>query len=133
LVILGEMRSTSGGWRQMRAASMRASSIKVAPGTTRLTRPQASAVAASIVSPVKNNSAARAWPMVRGRIQAPPSPGTNPILRNVAPKIALSAAMRRSARQATSLPRPMAGPFTAAIIGTSMPHNARTSLWMPPR
>jgi hypothetical protein len=86
-----------------------------------------------MVSAVKTSSAARAMPITRGRIHDPPSPGTSPILRNVAPKIALSAARRMSARQATSLPSPMAGPLTAAISGTSMPQTERTMRWMPLR
>jgi hypothetical protein len=72
-------------------------------------------------------------PITRGSSQAPPSPGTRPTRRNVAPKIAPSAAIRMSARHATSLPSPIAGPLTAAIIGTSMSHRARTMRWMPVR
>jgi hypothetical protein len=71
-------------------------------------------------------SLARAPPIIRGSNQAPPSPGISPIFKKVAPKIALSEAMRISHKHATSLPRPMAGPLTAAMAGTSSPHRLLT-------
>ena len=69
-----------------------------------------------------------AWPMMRGNNHAPPSPGTRPIFKNVAPKIALSDAMRISPKHATSLPRPMAGPLTAEMSGTSRCQSDFTTL-----
>ena len=60
------MRNTSGGWRQMRPASSRAASMSPEAGTTRETSPQLSAVAASIVSPVKKSSTARTTLMAFG-------------------------------------------------------------------
>ena len=59
--------------------------------------------------------------MLRGISQAPPSPGRMPSFRKGTPKLAVSEAMRMSASPAMSQPSPMAGPFTAAISGTSSP------------
>jgi hypothetical protein len=58
-------------------------------------------------------------PTTRGSSQAPPSPGTMPTLMKLSAKLAFSEAMRMSHMQATSSPRPMAGPFTAATVGAS--------------
>ena len=58
--------------------------------------------------------------MILGSNQAPPSPGINPILRKVTPNFALSDEILISAKQATSFPNPIAGPFIAAITGTSI-------------
>ena len=51
--------------RQARTSRSRAAVSSSSSGTTRLTRPQSAAVAASIVSPVKASSAARLRPMLR--------------------------------------------------------------------
>ena len=56
--------------------------------------------------------------MIFGNNQAPPSPGINPILRKVTPNFALFDEILISAKQATSFPNPIAGPFIAAITGT---------------
>ena len=42
-----------------------------------------------------------------------------PTLMKLSAKLAFSEAMRMSHMQATSRPRPMAGPFTAATVGAS--------------
>ena len=47
--------------------------------------------------------------------------------------LALSPATRMSHMQARSQPAPMAGPFTAATIGTSSAAKARGRRWMPVR
>ena len=96
-----------------------AASMSASGATTWLTRPHSRALAASMMSPVKSSSQARLMPMVRGSSQAPPSPGMMPSLRKVTPNRAFSAAMRMSVMQATSQPRPMAAPLTAAMEGTS--------------
>ena len=91
------MRRACGGWRMMRAARASALAMRSASSITSLTSPQSRAVSASIRSPVKNSSAARDQPMCRGNNQAPPSPGSRPSLRKVAPKRAERAAMRMAA------------------------------------
>ncbi|MNL42273.1 hypothetical protein D3C87_1647190 [compost metagenome] len=103
----------------MRPASARAAGNSSTPGTTRDTKPHSSAVAALMASPVNDISAARAMPIRRGRNQAPPSPGMMPSLTKLSANVAASDAMRTSHMQARSQPAPMAGPFTAAIVGTS--------------
>jgi len=62
-------------WRHTRAASARASSMSLGRRNEFRNQAQASAVAASIVSPVRKSSAARRRADDRGSIQAPPSPG----------------------------------------------------------
>ena len=113
------MRNVGPGFRAMRSAIFRASSISVSCGTTRDTSPQASASAASIASPVNDISAAFDMPTARGSSHAPPSPGTMPTRTKLSAKVARSDAMRMSHMQVRSQPAPMAGPFTAAIVGTS--------------
>jgi hypothetical protein len=78
-------------------------------------------------------SAALAKPTTRGSSQAPPSPGMMPSLTKLSAKRALSAAIRRSHMQARSQPAPIAGPFTAATIGSSIRSKATGMRWMPCR
>ena len=98
-----------------------------------LIKPQSLAVSGLINLPVYNNSAAFEKPIIFGNNQAPPSPGIKPIFKNVTPKSALSDAMRISAKQATSFPKPIAGPLIAAITGTSIFQTARIILCIPYR
>jgi len=104
----------------MRSASWRACASNWSCGTTRETRPQASASAAAMASPVNDISSARDMPTTRGSSHAPPSPGTMPTLMKLSAKLACSEAMRISHMQARSQPAPMAAPLTAAMVGTSM-------------
>ena len=113
------MRSAGPGFAAMRAASARASSISFSPGTTFDTSPQASASAASIVSPVNAISAAFDMPTARGSSHAPPSPGMMPSFTKLSANFARSPAMRMSHMHARSQPAPIAGPLTAAMVGTS--------------
>ena len=115
----------------MRWANASASSNNASGATTRDTRPQRSASAASMASPVSAISAAFDAPTTRGSSQQPPSPGTMPSLTKLSAKRAVLAAMRMSHMQARSLPAPMAGPLTAAMIGTARVWNARGMRWMP--
>ena len=99
------------------AASSAASSSAAGSGSasTRLTRPSASASAASTQRPVMASSAARPRPTRSGSTQAPTArsrPG-GPIQRN----LAAGPAIRRSAAVASWAPPATAGPATAAITG----------------
>ncbi|SLJ41772.1 Uncharacterised protein [Mycobacteroides abscessus subsp. abscessus] len=113
------IRSTCGGFAATRSARACAAGSSSASGTTRETKPHSSAVAASIASPVNAISLARAMPTARGNSQAPPSPGINPTLTKLSANTALCAAIRMSHISARSQPAPMAGPFTAAMVGIS--------------
>src|SRR6516225_6747577 len=101
----------------MVSATFSASSIRLAAGTTRATRPERSASAASIMRPVKIRSMALALPTARVRRCVPPMPGMTPSLISGWPNLALSAAMMRSHIMASSQPPPSAKPATAAMIG----------------
>ncbi|MNT73072.1 hypothetical protein D3C72_2117350 [compost metagenome] len=81
--------------------------------------------------PVSDNSAARDMPITRGSSQAPPSPGMMPTFTKLSANLALSDATRRSHMQVRSRPAPTAGPFTAAIVGTSRLNSASGRRWMP--
>ena len=64
-------------------------------------------------------SAAFDMPTTRGSSQAPPSPGIRPTLTKLSANDAFSDAMRMSHMHVRSQPAPIAGPLTAAIVGTS--------------
>src|SRR5690606_6453955 len=95
------------------------------PGTTLDTKPQASASFAFSVSTVNDISAALEAPTTLGNSQAPPSPDTSPSLTKLSANVAVSAAIRISHMQVRSKPAPTAGPFTAAMVGTSSSYKAR--------
>ena len=99
------------------SAAFIASSIRLAAGTTRATRPERSASAASIIRPVKFKSIAFALPTARVKRCVPPMPGMTPSLISGWPNFALSAAMIMSHIIASSQPPPRANPATAAITG----------------
>ena len=77
----------------MVSATFIASSIRLAAGTTRATRPDRSASAASIMRPVRIMSIALALPTARVSRWVPPMPGMTPSLISGWPNLALSAAM----------------------------------------
>ncbi len=104
------IRRACGGFLTMRSASACAWVSRSSCGTTRLTMPHCSAVAASMRSPVKVISAARSWPMARGRNQLPPSPGIRPSCTKLSAKDARSEAIRMSHIIARSQPAPIGGP-----------------------
>ena len=58
-----------------------------------------------------------------------PESGTSPILMNAGTKLAESAAIRMSQANASDMPAPAAGPFTAAITGFSSLRIASTFRW----
>ena len=101
----------------MVSAAFIASSIRLASGTTRATRPERSASAASIMRPVRHMSIALALPTARVSRCVPPMPGMTPSLISGWPNFALSAAMMKSQCMASSQPPPSAKPATAAITG----------------
>ena len=86
-------------------------------GTSRLTRPMASASGPSTARPLKIRSMARPWPMIRGSRTVPRSHSGTPKRRQNTPKTASSAATRRSHQSASSRPPATANPSTAATTG----------------
>ena len=105
----------------------RASSASRPAGTTWFTSPMRSARCASTGSVLKIISAARAWPMSRGRNQVEPLSGTSPTRPKTWMKLAPSAAMRRSQASASEQPAPAATPLMAPMIGFSSRRMARIS------
>ena len=99
------------------SATLIASSTNSAAGTTRLTNPDLSASAASIIRPVRTISIALDLPTNRGNLCVPPAPGIIPNLISGCPNWALSAAIIKSHIIANSHPPPKAKPDTAAITG----------------
>ena len=108
-------RCTSSTARSRRRARPTAASSSAA-GTTRLTRPQSSAVAASIVSPVSSICIARLRPTARetGTIGVEQN---SPILTPGVPNRAPSAATARSHAATSWQPAAVAIPCTFAITG----------------
>jgi hypothetical protein len=110
----------------MVAASARAAS-SAEPSTTRLTRPQASALSASIVSPVNRSSFARDGPTSRVARTAP-FPASPPSRDSVNPSAADRVQTRRSHASASSKPPPSAGPSIAAMVGTGIRASRRSTM-----
>src|ERR1700751_3581109 len=94
-----------------------ARSIRLAGGTTSLTRPMRQASCAEIVSPVRINCSARPFPTRRGKRCVPPPPGNKPSFTSGWPNLACSVAILIVQAMAVSQPPPRAKPFTAAITG----------------
>ena len=98
------------------------------PGTTALTSPQRSAVAASYWRHRNQISRARFSPTMRARY-AVPKPASNEPTRGPAwPKRAFSAAIVRSQSTCRTWPPPIAKPLTAAITGFGMSRISRCSV-----
>ena len=110
-------RTASGGMARSAAPSSSAASSGPSAGTTRLTRPIASASRAVIVRPVRISSIARALPIARVSRCVPPAPGMTPSLISGWPNRASSPATIMSQVIASSQPPPRANPRTAAISG----------------
>ena len=89
-------------------AASRASSTRRSAGTTRDTRPQRSASAASIILPVRHMSMALDLPTKRVNRWEPPMPGMTPSVISGCPNLALSPAMMKSQSMASSQPPPSA-------------------------
>ena len=87
--------------------------------TTSSARPHASAVLASIMSPVRLKRRARPGPIRLGRVMVRPPPGIAPTLACVSANRAASEATKMSQLNASSRPPVMAGPLTAAMMGVS--------------
>src|SRR5581483_8974998 len=100
------------------AAVACASSRSRAAGTTRLTRPQASASCASIIRPVRTRSATRPRPISWYSDQLPVMQGIASSTSGI-PKRAVSEATRRSQTAASWNAAPTAYPFTAATVGVA--------------
>src|SRR5688572_127844 len=101
-------RTASGPRARTCSAIARAAAMSSGPGTTRLTRPNSSARAASHRAPVRIISLARPRPTMRGRRWVPPAPGMIPSVGSGRPNTAVLAAIRRSQARATSHPPPSA-------------------------
>src|SRR6516164_617104 len=86
-------------------------------GTTRSTRPIASASAAGTARPVRIRSRARPRPISRGSRTVPPSISGTPNRRQKTPSTASCSATRRSHQAASSSPPATAYPLIAAITG----------------
>ena len=110
-------RTASGGIVATVAASSSAASSVASGGTTRVTRPRASASVAVIDRPVRISSIARALPIARVSRCVPPAPGMTPIRISGWPNVASSAATIMSQAIASSQPPPSATPRTAAMSG----------------
>ena len=115
--LLGGEAPPARNRRRSSPATFSASSTNSAAGTTRATRPERSASAASIMRPVSANSIAFALPMARVSRCVPPAPGMTPSLISGWPNLAVSAARMKSHIIASSQPPPSAKPATAAISG----------------
>ena len=90
------------------SAAASASSINLSTGTTRLTRPERSASAASIIRPVRQRSIALDLPIARVSRWVPPMPGMVPSVISGWPNLAVSEAMMMSHIIASSQPPPSA-------------------------
>ena len=90
------------------SAADSASSINLSAGTTRLTRPERSASAASIMRPVRHRSIALDLPIARVSRWVPPMPGMVPSVISGWPNFAVSEAMMMSHIMASSQPPPSA-------------------------
>ena len=86
-------------------------------GTTRSTRPIASASRAGTGRPVRIRSSARPRPIRAGSRTVPPSISGTPNRRQKTPRTASSSATRRSHQAASSRPPATACPLIAAITG----------------
>ena len=98
------------------SASARVSAASASPGTTRLTRPSASARAASTKPPVVSISKA----ILRGTLRLSATIGVeqkSPILTPLTPKRVPSAAMAMSQEATSWQPAAVAMPCTSAITG----------------
>ena len=104
----GTMRGRHAGspaeTRQSRARALRPRHALRPCGTTRLTRPIASASSACTARPVRIMSSARLSPIRRGRRNVPPSISGTPQRRQKTPKTASASATRRSHQAASSRP-----------------------------
>ena len=89
--------------------------------------PRRAPSSALMLRPVNSSSAARPWPMIRGRIaQAPMSAPDRPTRVNRKAVLASGAARRRSLAMAMIAPAPAQTPSTAATIGCGQARIART-------
>ena len=102
------LRTACGAGRQAAPRTIVSTSRSSASGaTTRSTRPQRSAVSASMISPSINSSRARPKPISRGMSAASTTDGM-PTLTSGMPNLARVVATRRSQDTATSSPAPSA-------------------------
>ena len=118
----------SGALAPICAASSLARASRAPAATTSLTRPQASALAASIGWPVRIMCLVRPGPISRGRRWVPPQPGSAAMVTSGRPSRA-ALAIRMSAHSASSSPPPNAMPLRAAITGGGSAASRSNRAW----
>ncbi len=112
--------TASGALTVIRSASASAASTTVPSGTTSLIRPQRSASAAVMGSPVTSSRMATFRGNCSTMRNTPPAAAIRPRLTSGRPNWALSTATARSLARVSSVPPPNAAPLTAAMVGLSM-------------
>jgi len=118
------------------AARLRATSSRIAFGTTSSTSPSLRAFDARTDLPARMMSSACAMPMSAGSRCVPPAPGMRPSCTSGWPSWVFlsSVAMRYVHASASSSPPPSAGPWMAAITGFLRPRSSsRCIACCPPR
>ncbi len=118
--VLRVERTARGAFSAISAASWWAAGRRASCATTWSTRPIVRASSAFRRRPVRNMSAASCLPTRRGRVWVRPKPGWKPSLVKLAAKRASGVAIRKSAMSARPRPAPMAAPWTAAMMGSSV-------------
>ena len=131
--LLRSMRSSPSASSRARR---RATSTRIALGTTSSTRPSLRAFAARTDLPVRIRSMACAMPISAGSRCVPPPPGMSPSCTSGCPSCVLrsSEAIRYVQARASSSPPPNAGPWMAATTGLRLPRSSsRCSACCAPR
>src|ERR1035437_6501283 len=107
----------SGALPASSPASSPVSASRSSPAATRLTRPQLSAVCASMYLPSRNSSRVRGAPIVSMNRRSPVWEYTSPSFAGGIPSLIASPATRRSHASASSSPPPIVWPGSAATVG----------------
>src|SRR5690606_20223357 len=120
-------RSASG----LLPTSSRASSIAAAWGSsaTRVARPRRTASSPLTMRPVKVSSLATSSPTSRTSVWVPVMSGIRPQRDSRTESLASGATTRMSAPSAICSPPPSAGPWTAAMTGTSSSCHTQAACW----
>ena len=113
----------------MRAARRSTNVASSSVGSTRLTQPQRSAVAASMSSQPRIASSARLRPIRRGRRTVPVPPGMMPSATSGWLNTAVGPAKRMSQLSASSLPPPPTRPSITAIVAFGIGRSCSHIWW----
>src|SRR3984893_17265353 len=138
---LGRVSSTLPRWRRSAPVASsrprrRATSSRMALGTTSSTSPSLRAFWARTDLPARIRSSACAIPIGCGTRCVPPAPGISPSCTSGWPSCVFrsSVAIRYVAASASSRPPPRAGPWMAATTGFCLPRSSRRCIaCCPPR